>query len=62
MNEKHLAIQAALELEERGDIHFDSNTGSATPPLPPFLLLHTFIIGLSMTLAVLVKYFVFLGM
>jgi hypothetical protein len=47
MNEKHLAIQAALELEERGDNHFDSNT---------------FIIGLSMALAVLVKYFVFLGM
>lgn len=55
LDEKHLAIQAALELEERGDDYFDPNTESATAPPRPFLLLHAGVIGLSMALIVFVE-------
>ena len=55
LDEKHLAIQAALELEERGDDYFDPNTESATPPPRPFLLLHACVIGVSMALIVFVE-------
>jgi hypothetical protein len=55
LDEKHLAIQAALELEELGDDRFDPNTESGTPPPRPFLLLHAGVIGLSMALIVFVE-------
>ncbi|KAE9371529.1 hypothetical protein N431DRAFT_545756 [Stipitochalara longipes BDJ] len=55
LDEKHLAIQAALELEERGDDYFDPNTESATAPPRPFLLLHACVIGVSMALIVFVE-------
>ena len=55
LDEKHLAIQAALELEQRGDDFFDPSTESATPPPRPFLLLHACVIGVSMALIVFVE-------
>jgi hypothetical protein len=55
MDEKHLAIQAAIELEERGDDYFDPNTESATPPPRPFLLMHAGVIGVSVALVVFVE-------
>jgi len=55
MDEKHLAIQAALELEELGDDRFDPTTESGAPPPRPFLLLHASVIGLSMALIVFVE-------
>jgi hypothetical protein len=55
LDEKHLAIQAALELEQRGDDFFDPSTESATPPPRPFLLLHACVIGVSMVLIVFVE-------
>ncbi|KAH8676512.1 glycosyl transferase family group 2-domain-containing protein [Tricladium varicosporioides] len=55
LDEKHLAIQAAIELEERGDDHFDPNTESAAPPPRPFLLLHASVIGVSVALVVFVE-------
>ena len=55
MSEKHLAIQAAIELEEQGDDRWNPNTESATPPPRPFLLLHATVIGISMALVVFVE-------
>lgn len=55
MDEKHLAIQAALELEELGDDRFDPATESGAPPPRPFLLLHASVIGVSMALIVFVE-------
>lgn len=55
LDEKHLAIQAALELEELGDDRFDPNTEYGSPPPRPFLLLHACVIGVSMALIVLVE-------
>ncbi|KAK0111250.1 hypothetical protein ONS95_001622 [Cadophora gregata] len=55
LDEKYLAIQAAIDIEDRGDDYFDPNTESAAPPPRPFLLLHAGVIGVSMALVVFVE-------
>jgi hypothetical protein len=55
LDEKHLAIQAAIEMEEQGDDRWNPNTESLTPPPRPFLLLHATVIGISMALVVFVE-------
>ncbi|KAL2065738.1 hypothetical protein VTL71DRAFT_3408 [Oculimacula yallundae] len=55
VDEKYLAIQAAIDIEDRGDDYFDPNTESAAPPERPFLLLHAGVIGVSVALVVFVE-------
>ena len=55
LDEKAIAIQNAIELENMGDDRWDPNTESATAPPRPFLLLHASIIAISMALVVFVE-------